>query len=70
MLILHPKVAYFFTDTPEMDSPLSQAFSFWGNDVFVQHVHAARRRFSARSSSDSRAISMVSAMASRLRRPP
>ena len=49
IVILHSKAAYVFTDAPEMDPPRTQAFPLRSDDVFVQYIHATRRRFSVRS---------------------
>lgn len=69
LTVVNPKPPDLNANTTKVDTPSSQAFSLRGDNVFVQNVYAARRRFSVRFIKASRARLIASAIASWLIRP-
>lgn len=66
--IFHPKPADFTADLPKVKLTGTQPFAFWGANIFIQDIHATRRR-SVFSISASLASLTASAIASWLIRP-
>src|SRR5713226_3138249 len=67
--VLHPKIPNIGTDSSKGNVPCFELPALARYDVFVEDVHAARRRFSLFSTRASRASSTASAIASGASRP-